>query len=332
MELILNFTTAFILSILLIIALIPAARRIKLMDRPNTGLKTHEFPVPSIGGTVLFIVFSLYTAFCIITDRQYPRPAVLSGIGIIYILGIIDDFKRFSPLPKLIVQTAAAVLVISGGTFIEITAFHPIINYAITFVWIIGIMNAFNLMDIMDGLAGGIGLIIALTLFFISLSASYAAPVSQLSIILGFLCAFLMFNKPKASIYLGDSGSLLLGFLLAVLSINTRYTSVNNIAYLTPLLIFGIPIFDTTYVTIVRLFRGLNPLHGSPDHFVLRMQAVVRRKGFIVFIMMLLQSVLSLLAYISTAVDIKWALIIYIFSSIILVRIGFYIFQISNEK
>ncbi len=323
---------AFCFSIIMIMIFIPLSHKIGLTDKPNTQLKTHKKPIPQIGGIILFIIIICFYAFSLTSGKQMFSWEILLSFCLIFILGIIDDIKRLSPLPKIIVQSLIAVFLISRGIVIEVASFPFIINAIITFIWITGIMNAFNLMDIMDGLAGGIGLIIALTLIFINISGFYNSPILLLSIITGFLAAFLIFNKPDARIYLGDSGSLLLGLMLAVLSINTRYTSVNNIAYLTPILIFGIPIFDTAYVTFARISRGKNPLHGSADHFVLRMKAIIARNGFIVFVMILLQAVLSLLAFISTIVNIFWAFVIYGFTVIVLIRIGFYIFRLNNEK
>lgn len=323
---------SFFSTLLLILIMMPLSGKMKLIDRPDSSLKNHKKPVPQTGGLVLYvIILGVYVYSCIRLEpiMEWELFAAMSAI---FVLGLIDDYRRLSPIPKLIVQTLITVFAISRGYVIEISIFPLYANMLITYIWIMGIMNAFNLMDIMDGLAGGIGLIISLTLLFINITAFYWAPVMLLGIIIGFLCAFLVFNKPSARVYLGDSGSLLMGFALAVLSIMTRYTSVNHIAYLTPLLIFGIPIFDTTYVTIARMLKGLNPIHGSADHFVMNLRRIVKRKGFIVFIMMTIQASLCLLAFISTMVSLLWALIIYVFSFTVLIRIGFYIHGICNEE
>ena len=155
---------AFCFSIIMIMIFIPLSHKIGLTDKPNTQLKTHKKPIPQIGGIILFIIIICFYAFSLTSGKQMFSWEILLSFCLIFILGIIDDIKRLSPLPKIIVQSLIAVFLISRGIVIEVASFPFIINAIITFIWITGIMNAFNLMDIMDGLAGGIGLIIALTL------------------------------------------------------------------------------------------------------------------------------------------------------------------------
>ncbi|MCK4524506.1 undecaprenyl/decaprenyl-phosphate alpha-N-acetylglucosaminyl 1-phosphate transferase [candidate division WOR-3 bacterium] len=322
----------FIVSIGLILLFFPISRLIHLIDIPDRKLKKHKKGIPQTGGTVLFIVFIIVTLLMSLKGLISLFNPFIIGFTAIYVLGLIDDYLKLSPIPKLITQSIIILYLLLNGIIIDINIFPQIVNYALTFLWILGIMNAFNLMDIMDGFAGGIALIIAITLLFINITSSNSINILFISTLIGFLFAFLIFNKPKARIYLGDSGSLLIGYSLAYFSIITTYTAINNLAFFTPLLIFGIPIFDTTFVVLRRMISRKNPLHGSDDHFVLKLGSIVNRKGFIVFTMMLFQAVLSFAAYIATQTNIYYALFIYIVSFIILIRVGFYIHWISKNE
>ncbi len=327
------FSLSFVFSFFLILLFLPLSKIINLLDKPDNKLKKHDKLIPLIGGVVLFIVFLVFY----IISKVYLKIIFFENVFFIsfiaiFILGIIDDYKRLSPIPKIIIESIIAIFLILNNFTIDIMIFPNIINKIITFFWIIGIMNAFNLMDIMDALSGSVSLIIALTLFFINLMYSNYELSYILLILIGFLTIFLFFNKPKAKIFLGDSGSLLIGFLLSIISIKTKYTSVNNIAFLTPILIFAIPIYDTFFVSIVRIIKRQNPLHGSPDHFAMKLNTIILRKGFVVFVIMLLQMLMSLFAYLSTIVNVFWAFSIYVFSFILLVEIGFYIYKLNYER
>ena len=329
MEIVIVFIISFLLSIISIPVMIPVSRKIHLIDKPDKRLKTHLIPTPITGGIVLSLIFTVLFSYPPLSRGIHW--SFIIGFYIIFILGIIDDYKRLSPVPKLIIESFLALLVIFSGNSMEVTIFPKVLNFALTFIWIVGIINAVNLLDIMDTLASTITLIISMTLLFINLSYGNIPNLFILSALSGFLIVFLNFNKSPAKTYLGDCGSLIIGFILAFISINTKYTSLNNVAFLTPLLIFGIPIYDTFFVSIVRIQKGKNPLHGSPDHLAIKMMEIISKKGFIVFVVALLQTVLSLFAFLSTVVSTLWALVIYFFVLIVLTRIGFYINSIKKE-
>ena len=132
--------------------------------------------------------------------------------------------------------------------------------------------NAFNIIDIMDGLSSGVGAIASLFLFILSINAGQGGAASLSLALMGALAGFLVFNFSPARIYLGDTGSLFVGFVLGALGMVGVYARANPVAVLAPVLILGVPIFDTLFVTVVRWMRGQNPLKGSPDHFALRLR------------------------------------------------------------
>jgi len=328
-----NLVISFFISVsaafFLLLLFIKTAPMLGLIDNPDRKLKLHSNPVPVVGGLSLFFVLLFSFLAQYFTSGIFSAP-LFTGMILTLILGIVDDYKRLSPMPKLIVECIFSIFLISRGYCINVLIFHPYINYLLTFIWIIGIMNAFNLLDIMDGLAGSIALIVSLTLLFINISYGDAENSIILASLSGFLVSFLFFNKPEAKAYLGDSGSLLIGYVLAVVSIGTKYTSNNHVAFLTPLLIFGIPIYDTIFVSIIRLSKGKNPLHGSPDHFALKLKAVISRKGIIVLFIAFLQTIFSLFAFLSTIVNTLWALMIYAVLLSMLIVTGGYIMRIED--
>src|SRR5262249_18518315 len=139
--------------------------------------------------------------------------------------------------------------------------------------WIVGIINAFNIIDIMDGLASGIGMIASLGFLFISLPSEEIYVNFTSAALAGALLGFIPFNLSKRwKIFMGDTGSLLVGFVLAALSLGTSYTRINNVGVFSPLLILGLPIYDTILVSYLRYMRGMSPFRGSRDHFALRLE------------------------------------------------------------
>jgi UDP-GlcNAc:undecaprenyl-phosphate GlcNAc-1-phosphate transferase len=185
---------------------------------------------------------------------------IMLGGAFVSLLGALDDRWGMSPLVKLIGQFLAAGIVIATGLTVQL---FPVvwINLGLTAFWIVGITNAFNLLDNMDGLSSGVAAIAAA--FFTLLGAlSDQYYVSALSAaVLGATLGFLIYNFNPASIFMGDSGSLFIGFVLAAIGIKLRFpANVNFVTWMAPVLVLGVPLFDTALVVVSRLRRGLNPL------------------------------------------------------------------------
>lgn len=197
--------------------------------------------------------------------QSWPWPILLASI-IMFGLGIFDDIKPIAPPPKFIIQLIAAGIVIYFSDFIHFFPW-PIANIVLTFLWLVGITNAINLLDNMDGLAGGVSMIAAGILsYYFWQEGSHSLLIVSLSLA-GAIFGFLLFNFPPAKIFMGDSGSMLLGFTLAALAIVKHRQASNVFATMgVPILIFLIPILDTSLVTITRLMRGQSPAQGGTDH------------------------------------------------------------------
>lgn len=272
-----SFGIALVLSLLLI----PPVRRLSLrIGRVATPREDrwHSKPTPTLGGLAIFTAFaiSLVVGFFILPGGKVENWGFFLGSALMFATGLYDEFRPMPPSAKLVMQILAATLVIIMGYTSEfftpkiannIIAQFP--NIIFTFIWLVGITNAINLLDNMDGLAGGIAFITAGVLSYFFWGAGDARLLWVALALAGSTLGFLIFNFPPASIFMGDSGSLFLGFTLAVLAIaqQQQQQASNVLAVLgVPTLIFLLPILDTTLVTFTRLLRGQSPAQGGRDH------------------------------------------------------------------
>jgi len=264
----------FILALSLALYGVPLARRAALrfnvVDRPDGQLKRQTSPIPYFGGLAVYLAFLISLALTF-EFRQEVLGLVLGGT-LVVMLGLIDDFGVLTPGSKLIGQLIAVFVLIRSGIRIEIAALPDWLDLLLTVVWMIGIINAFNIIDVMDGLAGGVGVIACLWLFVVALVNQDTMAAVMLAALAGSLVGFLRYNSHPASIYLGDAGSLFTGLMLGALAMQGKYTAVNPAALLAPVLILGVPVFDTFFVMYIRWMRGVPVFWGSPDHFALRMR------------------------------------------------------------
>lgn len=256
------FLSSCVGSILITPIIKSIALRFRIIDMPSLR-KIHLEPIPLLGGlgiaVIFLIVFSLFSSF---------SPSILAFIFsslIIVIIGLIDDIWGLAPFLKLSFQILATWLVIIFGTSISFTN-NPNIDIPLTFLWIVGITNAFNLLDNMDGLSVGIGGIIAF-FFFLLASLQGQFLVASLSISLAGVCfGFLRYNFHPAQIFMGDTGSMFIGFVLSILGIKLRFSPNVSSSWAIPIIALGIPIFDTTLVTISRIRRKVKVSEGGKDH------------------------------------------------------------------
>jgi UDP-GlcNAc:undecaprenyl-phosphate GlcNAc-1-phosphate transferase len=268
------YLLTFVLALLLALYGVPLARRAALqfniVDRPDGRLKHQPEPVPYFGGLAVYLAFLVSLALTL-EFRQDVLGLVLGGT-LMVMLGLIDDFGVLKPWPKLIGQLIAVLVLIRSGIRIEIAAFPEWLDLALTVFWMIGVINALNIIDVMDGLAGGVSVVACLWLFVVAVVNQDAMVAVMAAALAGSLLGFLRYNFHPASIYLGDAGSLFVGLMLGALAMLGKYTAVNPAALLAPVLILGVPVFDTLFVMYVRWLRGIPAFLGSPDHFALRLR------------------------------------------------------------
>jgi UDP-GlcNAc:undecaprenyl-phosphate GlcNAc-1-phosphate transferase len=227
-----------------------------------------------------------------------------------------------TPAAKFIGQIIAAFVLIKGGIVIRIETFHPFLNLALTVLWIIGMTNAMNIIDIMDGLCAGISLVASFCLFLVAaLKGDELIAIFALTLT-GSLAGFLRYNFRPARIYMGDTGSMFLGLCLGALAIIGDYSDVNKLAFFNPLLIFGVAIFDTIYVVILRTLKGRSPFLGSKDHFAIRLKFAGWPVTRIVVGSYIAASLLSVLALINMYLTFSYSLALYIFVALGFLGLG----------
>ena len=273
-----RLSLGFVLAYLLALAGVPVARRLALefgiVDAPDGNLKRPREPVPYLGGLAVFLAFLLALAMVIEFDREVL--GLLLAATIASSLGLIDDFGVLTPGAKVLGQTVAVFVLLKAGISVHLVAIPWWLRLLLTVLWLVGMSNAFNLVDIMDGLAAGLGIISGTFLLAVAVIGGRWVVAAFTVVLIGALLGFLRFNFPPASIYLGDCGSLFLGLTLGALAMVMDYTRTNPLGFLAPVFILALPIVDTAYVTVLRLKAGRKIYHGSPDHFPLRLR---RRLG-----------------------------------------------------
>ena len=265
-----NLVLIFASAFLMVLGTTPIIRRIAnrlgIVDQPDAR-RLHRIPVPLLGGVAIYAGFII--ALLAFGEGWVVSQAIgiLVGATIVSFLGIWDDRRGLRPLLKLVGQAVAASILIISCIQVSFLP-HPALNIAITFIWILGITNALNLLDNMDGLSGGVGAVAAG--FFLLLAAwnGQYLVASLAAALMGVCIGFLVYNFNPASIFMGDAGSMFLGFILAVVGIKLRFPGRPNlITWMIPVVVLGLPIFDTTLVVLSRMRRGLNPLtNPGQDH------------------------------------------------------------------
>jgi UDP-GlcNAc:undecaprenyl-phosphate GlcNAc-1-phosphate transferase len=266
----LSFGLAALLSYTFTPVAIRIARSYDLVDRPDGNLKTHDSAVPYLGGMSIYLAFLLTLAMTY--DFNQEVLALLLAGTIVVLLGLVDDIGALSPQAKFLGQSLAILALMKAGILIEIIYLPRYVSYPLTYVWLLGMTNAINIIDIMDGLAAGIGFIAAAALLTVAVMNGNVQIAILTATLAGSLLGFLRFNFDPARIYLGDTGSLFIGLNLGALAMIGRYTESNPWAVIVPVVILGVPIFDTLFVMYIRKRRGISMFLGSPDHFALRLR------------------------------------------------------------
>ena len=261
---------AALLAHLLTPVAMQVAQQYGLVDRPDGRLKRHASPVPYLGGAAVYLAFIVTLGVTYSFSREVL--ALLLAGTMVVLLGLVDDIGAISPRAKLLGQVLATMVLMKAGIVIQIVWLPWYVSWPLTFIWLIGITNAINLVDIMDGLAAGVGLIAALALLVVALINGNHQIAILTATLAGALAGFLRYNFQPARVYLGDTGSLFIGLNLGALAMIGSYTERSQVGLLAPVTILGVAIFDTLFVMYIRHRRGVSMFLGSPDHFALRLR------------------------------------------------------------
>jgi len=295
-----SFVVAMAISGLLTPAIREWARRRDFVDRPG-GHKTHHTPTPFGGGIAITVavVLPMIAVLAVAALLRHVDPAqirfltgpmpawpywmggvihkipaalaVIAGALVMHLMGILDDHWPLSPLIKLLVQTAVALMLTAGFGIRAGDALGPVPAVALTTLWIVGLTNAFNFMDNMDGLAAGVAALTAVVLAVAALMAGQVFVPCVLLLVAGATTGFLRYNFPPASVFMGDVGSLVVGYLLAICAVLTTYydpeVERTPFGVLVPLVVFAVPLYDITSVVINRYRRGASIFQSDHHHF-----------------------------------------------------------------
>ena len=269
---IIGMVIAYLIGVCLVPLVISFSKKEGLVDVPNER-KIHTKPISRIGGVAIW-ASAMLTFLCLVLMSYYPSENLLSGIllggSLMFLLGLVDDIYNLNAKFKLFLQISIATLVYLLGVQINNVPFIGdlgIFSYPITLLWIVGISNALNFIDGVDGLAGSVVTVNSVTLAIIAVAMTPPNHVSALIgfILAGSMLAFLTYNFNPAKIFMGDSGALFSGFLLAAISI-TGVMKAATLAILLPFLVLAVPIMDITFSSLRRISKGQSPFVADSEH------------------------------------------------------------------
>ena len=317
---------AFFIALIISYGFTPLARqiafKIKLLDYPNSK-KSHAHPIPLLGGLTIFLAF--FGAVLFTTNTNNYICGILIGGAILLVLGMIDDKLGMMPRMKLAGQILAALIVYKAG--IRVITFEDYyVSMLFTVFWIVAITNAFNLLDNLNGLSSGIAGISAIFFGIMALMDSQIY-IAVLSFALAGACfGFLKHNFPKARIFMGDSGSMFLGFSLACIAILGSWeTDKISLSLSLPILVLGYPIFDTALVTFLRLIEKRPIFLGGKDHSSHILASLKFKKKRAVLLIYIISVLLGLSAFLVSISPLAIGVAILVITTVSMGSFGFYL-------
>ena len=316
------FSIAIIISIILTPLVIVLAEKTGAMDKPDKR-KVHKKPIPRIGGLGIFLACIVSViAMAILDDFQGESlkeiiGLLVSGTFIVFV-GLVDDYKNLPAKVKLLGQIfAAVILVLIFDVRIDFIS-DPFGDYIyleyfavpVTIFWLVGLTNTVNLIDGLDGLAAGVSAIAAITIMLVALEQNFLLVAILTAALAGSATGFLFYNSHPAKIFMGDTGSMFLGFMLAGISVIGAVKSATTIALVVPILALGVPIFDTTFAIIRRLLGGQPIFKPDKGHLHHRLLSIGFTQRQAVFLMYVISALLGLSAVALTEVSRQMAMLI----------------------
>jgi len=268
-----TYLIPFLLSFSLSILITPIVKRIAILNghiaKPRED-RWNKNPTALFGGVAIFLSFII--PYAIFVKFSVASLGIMLAGCLIFGVGIFDDVARLKPYTKLLSQIIIAALLVHFGIKINVIP-YPLISIPLTILWIVAIVNAFNLLDNMDGLSGGIGAIVGIVLFIYSLLNGNLEVGLPALILAGSLLGFLRYNFNPAQIFMGDSGSMFIGFMLGAITLQGTWRESTQLVMVLfiPLLILAVPIFDTMFVTLMRSVNSRKVFQGGKDHISHRM-------------------------------------------------------------
>lgn len=273
-----GFIAPFFLAVFISFVSTPLVRKLAFkvgaVDIPKDDRRVHKEPMPLIGGLAIFAAVIMVTLIFLPLEKEII--SIIIGGTIIVMGGIIDDLKELKPKTKFMFQIIAGLILIFGGVKVDFIT-NPFtkdssllylnwLSIPITLFWVVGITNTLNFIDGLDGLSAGVAMISSITLMIVASKFGYTSVIILSAAIAGACLGFLPFNFNPAKIFMGDTGALFLGFMLAAITIEGVMKSVATIAIVAPILILSVPIFDTTFAIFRRLLNGQSISAADKGH------------------------------------------------------------------
>lgn len=309
----------FLLTILSTFLLVYPVKRLaiyfKVMDIPNSR-KVHKKPIPRLGG--LAIVLGTYISLFLFNPSHENLLVYFIGSLIIAITGVLDDILTLTPIVKLLGQFLATIVLIFDGVIIEklnipfigIIELAPIVSIVITLVWIVGITNAINLIDGLDGLASGVSIIALISILVMAVMDERIFVVYLCISLIGSNIGFLIHNFYPAKIYMGDTGSLFLGYSIAVISILGLFKKITLFSFVIPIILLAVPIFDTLFAILRRALNREKIMQPDKKHIHHQFLAAGFSHRTTVLIIYLISAVFGMLAIIFSKASLNVLLLI----------------------
>lgn len=342
-----QYILPFIVSVMISLVMTPIIRKFAIkigaVDIPKDDRRMHKTAMPLMGGLAIYI--SVMAGMFLFMDLSKSVVAIMIGATIILISGIIDDLRELSPKLKLFFQIMAGVVLIIGGVKVNFIT-NPFsdqsimmslswLSIPITLFWVVGITNTLNLIDGLDGLSAGVAMISSFSFMLVANKFDNIPMAILSSAVSGACLGFLPYNFNPARIFMGDTGALFLGFMLAAISIEGVMKSVATIAIVVPIMILGVPIFDTAFAILRRLISGKSIMSADKGHLHHRLL----KKGFdqkeTVLILYLISAIFGAIAVLMSKINsvrsVYMSIILFIIAVIIAVKLGFFVNK-EDEK
>ncbi len=312
------FAMAAVLAFLLTPPVKDLAGRIGAIDVPKDMRRMHKHPIPRLGGLAIFLSFLFTTLlFCPMTAALR---GTLLGAVVIVVMGVVDDVVALPAKPKFVVQILAALIPISCGVRVDVvTNFNifssrpymslGIFSIPLTLLWIVGMTNAVNFIDGLDGLAVGVSSIGTFSILVIAVLVSEGDIALLAAILCGACLGFFPYNRNPAKIFMGDTGATFLGYILATLSVQGLFKMYAVISFFIPFLIFGLPIFDTAFAIFRRVLSGHSPMEADRGHLHHRLIDMGFSQQQAVAILYVVSALLGLSAVLLTTTTLSKALL-----------------------
>lgn len=314
----LQYVVPFVIALVVSYALTPSVKKLAIkigaVDRPNAR-KVHTHVIPRLGGLAIYIGFMAAVLFCV--PLQHELVGMLLGCTAIVAVGIWDDICNIPAKVKLVGQILAACIPITFGIQIEwltnpfgdIIVLPELIAIPVTIFWIIGFTNTVNLIDGLDGLAAGVAFIASISMFLLAYNLNQFLPALVIVSMAGAALGFLQYNFNPAKIFMGDTGSMLLGYTLSVAAVLGLVKTAATVALVVPIIALGLPILDTTFAIIRRKMSGVPIFQPDKGHLHHRLLALGMTQKQAVLIMYFVSMILGIVALFVANVSYKTGIV-----------------------